>query len=247
MCAMRPRVVFVEDDASVRRFVGMALEDLDIDLVECSCAAQALQALAGGGVRLILTDLMMPGESGLELLDRLSRDPSLRGEARIAVFSAVADQAVRDQLERLVVWRILPKPASLAALEACVRDALADADAASPPPLAAAEAQVTDESDAIARHFEGNAALYTAFKRACCAQFPLDARAGDEACVAGDAESLRRIAHSLKTVLHSLGHPALGVLAQEVEQRAAGGELAAAARQWIPLRDGLHRLAATAQ
>ena len=31
----RPRVLLVEDDPSLRRFVRMALEELPIDLIEC--------------------------------------------------------------------------------------------------------------------------------------------------------------------------------------------------------------------
>lgn len=122
----RPRVILVEDDASVQRFVALALEDLPIDLVACDSVAAALAALAQAPACLVLTDLMLPGEPGQALVERLARDPALRGSARVAVFSAGLTPAVRDRLAGWDVWRLLSKPVSLAELEACVLDALKD-------------------------------------------------------------------------------------------------------------------------
>lgn len=61
----RPRVLLVEDDPSLRRFVALALDELDIQLLRCASVAEAVEVLSQGPVRLVLTDLMMPGESGL--------------------------------------------------------------------------------------------------------------------------------------------------------------------------------------
>ncbi|TXC67071.1 response regulator [Piscinibacter aquaticus] len=61
----RPRVLLVDDDPSIRRFVALALEDLDLELVEAGSVAQARERLAeGAGYALIVTDLMMPGRPG---------------------------------------------------------------------------------------------------------------------------------------------------------------------------------------
>jgi CheY-like chemotaxis protein len=84
----RPRVVCVDDDASIRRFVELALEDLPVELLTCADATTARELLRQGPVALLITDLMMPGESGFELLASLMADPALRGGALLAVFSA---------------------------------------------------------------------------------------------------------------------------------------------------------------
>jgi CheY-like chemotaxis protein len=126
----RPRVLLVEDDASVRRFVTLALEELPIELVACDSVAPALAELARAPACLVLTDLMLPGEPGESLVRRLAEDAVLRGPARVAVFSAGLTPEVRGRLAGLGVWRLLSKPVSLAELEGCVREALATPAAA---------------------------------------------------------------------------------------------------------------------
>jgi CheY-like chemotaxis protein len=91
----RPRVVCVDDDASIRRFVELALEDLPVELLTCADATTARELLRQGPVALLITDLMMPGESGFELLASLMADPALRGGALLAVFSAGLNATTR--------------------------------------------------------------------------------------------------------------------------------------------------------
>lgn len=135
--AALPRVLLVEDDATLRRFVAMALEDMPIDLVQCDAVAPALALLAQDPFVLVLTDLMMPGESGFDLLEHLHRTPALRGRARVAVLSAGLTPEVREQLADMEVWRMLSKPVSVGTLVACVQDAIeGNAEAAAPDGLA---------------------------------------------------------------------------------------------------------------
>lgn len=235
------RVVLVEDDASIRRLVALALEDLPVALVACADAAQARQALRDAPAALLLTDLMMPGESGLVLLQALAADPGLRGSARLAVFSAGVDETTRAALEALGVTRVLHKPASIAALQGLVTWALA---AASPPaaapvaPASAAEGQAA----AIEQHFAGDAALFRAFRESCLAQFAADVAAGDAALAAGDLPALRRLGHSLKSVLHTLGHAAPAAQAQALDAAAAAGTQADSAAHWQTLRVALREI-----
>ena len=84
----RPRVVFVDDDAALRRLAELSFEGMDVDLVLCDGAEAARAALRAGPADLLITDLMMPGETGIELLHSLVQAPALRGNARLAVFSA---------------------------------------------------------------------------------------------------------------------------------------------------------------
>lgn len=240
------RVLLVEDDPSIRRFVALALEESPIELLQCTSVAQALERLAEGGVALVITDLMLPGESGMGLVQRLAEAPALRRGALVAVYSAGITPTVREQLESMHVWRILSKPTSVLALDACVREALAawqPVGAQSAVPAAAvampADAMGVDEAAAVATHFAGNAALFTAYRASCLAQFPHDIEAGDTAVQAGDAHALRRLAHSLGTVLLTLGRPGDSVLARALESAAQAQGLQAAAPLWTNLRQRL--------
>lgn len=241
----RPRVVLVEDDPSVRRFVEMALEELPIELVSCADVAQARAALRLQRAALVITDLMLPGESGLSLIESLTNDPALRAGARIAVFSAGVSAAVQSQLDALAVWRVLSKPVSLAMLEACVQDAVSGVDDdrshLAPRPIPDQDAA----SDVVARHFEGDRELFEAYREACRRQFGADIEEGDRAERMADWPRLERLAHSLKTVLHTLGHAEEGDLARKLEGNARDAHAARARNGWEALRGALSKVIAS--
>lgn len=218
----RPRVLVVEDDASLRRWVEMVLEREPIELVVCADGSAALSELARGSFRLLVTDLMMPGVSGRELLRRLHAQPGLGGMPLRAVFSAGLDAGARRSLSGLGVWRWLHKPTPMADLLACIRDAVA---APQPPTPAARE-------DSMGRHFGGDEALFRTYRASCFEQFGHDAAAGDVALAAHDAAALRRLGHSLKTVLLTLGEADAEVAARALEAAAAAGDWAVLQRQW---------------
>lgn len=233
-----PRVLLVEDDPSLQHFVQLALEELPIELLTCATVDQALLELERAPVELLLTDLMLPGRSGLDLLMQLHREPALRAGARLAVFSAGLAPAVRQRLQALDVWRMLAKPCSIMALEACVRDALQALA-----PVQAAPASGPDVDALVSEGFGGNRALYEAFLASCLQQFAHDVAAGDLACQQGDAQALRRLAHSLKSVLLTLGHPQAAQQAGVLEARSEQSDWATARPLWQELRQRLQALA----
>lgn len=241
----RPRVLLVEDDASLRRFVALALEDLDhIELVQCDAVAPALELLAQGRFHLILIDLMLPGESGFDLLVHLHNAPALQGPARLAVLSAGLTPAVREQLAGRDVWRLLGKPVSVGTLIACVNDALQGGDA-TPAPAVHAVAQWRqggDRAHVIQEYFEGNQELFDAYRSACMAQFPQDIVEGDAAHGSGDLQALRRVAHSLKSVLLTLGYPMVSSQARALEETSHAGQLPPARVQWTVLRSAIEQV-----
>ena len=241
-----PKVLLVEDDSSIARFVQMALEELPIELVTCANVPDAMQTLHAGGVELIITDLMLPGESGIDLVQRLLQEPVQGRRIPVAVFSAGLTPPVREQLQAMKVWRMVSKPASVAELEACVTDALALV--AEPPANAPAtsttlaDEAADDEAQAIATHFAGDEFLFKAYRASCLQQFPADIRQGDAACTAQDWPALRRLAHSLATVLLTLGHPAQSVRARQLENAAAQPAPEAYVEHWRLLRAFLVQL-----
>lgn len=240
-----PRVLVVEDDAAVRRLVQLALEELPITLQLCADGHSALQALQQAPVQLLITDLMMPGLSGYELLERVVAAPALRQGARLVAFSAGLDAEARERLQALGVWRLLAKPVSLQALEDCVRQAVLAGDEPPSPevPAPPSPAEAADEAAAIATHFGGNAALFHAFRASCLLQFVQDVQAADAALAGSDAAALRRQAHSLKSALATLGQAGAAARARELETKALQADWPAAQAAWAPLRAALLGLA----
>jgi two-component system cell cycle response regulator len=66
----RARVVFVDDNRLIREIARDSLEDA-VDLECCADAEEALAALGREPADLVISDLNMPGMSGIELLDRV--------------------------------------------------------------------------------------------------------------------------------------------------------------------------------
>lgn len=230
----RPRVLLVEDDPSIRRFVALALEDLEIELLEAASLAEARQRLAAGPPQLLISDLMLPDGSGITLLQELAADPVRRGGARLVAFSAGITADKRAQLLALGVDEVLSKPVSLQALEDCVQRALAGAVAA--PAAAPALPSVVEQ------YFGGDQTLYAAYRASCLGQFALDRQQGDLAAAAGDLGALRRLAHSLKSVLLTLGHGEASRQAAALELTAESADAEAAQVGWTRLRSALTAL-----
>ena len=238
----RPRVLLVDDDASIRRFVALALDELDVTLIACASVAEALAVLREAPVQLLLTDLMMPGENGLDLLQHLSDEPALRGGALQVVFSAGLDAAARERLAGFDVWRQLSKPVSVVALEDCVRQGTQLAQPARQEAPTTEQALTESEQAAVVSHFGGDQALFLLFRASCIPQFALDLRQGDQAVGQGNAGALRLLAHSLKSVLATLGHEPLSELARQLEQSAEAADWATSQPLWARLRQGLAAL-----
>ena len=247
----RARVLLVEDDASIRRYVGMALRDLPLDLVEAGTLHAARQALASDSYALLLLDLMLPDGNGLALLAELQAEPTVRGPARTVVFSAGVSGAVRERVMALGAWQVLDKPVALAALVGCVEQALAGSDPPSPSPSPSTESALQRgegspamaRTAAIAAHFAGHAGLYDSFRAASVAQFDADIAEADAACLRPDLAALRRQAHNLKTVLLLLGAEDASAQARALENAAAGATtMTALLPLWQTLRSVVRSL-----
>lgn len=183
-----PRMLLLEDDPAVRRFVEIALDTLELELLPCATLAEAYSALERDPVQLVLTDMTLPDGSGLDLLQWLSE----RGMAcRTLVFSGSVDAALHQHLQDRGVWRVLTKPASVGSLVDAVGAALADLarETAAPPSSMPATA-----TDLVNKYFGGNQGLFVAFRQSCLDQFVEDLRMGDPAVQAQDSAGLRRIA-----------------------------------------------------
>lgn len=237
----RTRVLLVDDDPSIRRFVALALEELPIELVEAGSVSEAREQLAGGApFALIVTDLMMPDETGLDLLQHLADHPAQRAGARLAVFSAGLNAAMQAQLAGFDVWRQLSKPISVLELEDCVREATGEATGAGGASDTASGAGLGAGAEAAVRqHFAGDRALFLAYRASCITQFEADIRVGAAALARGDWPTLHRLAHSLKSVLATLGEAHGSAVARQLEEAAGRSDAAASRPLWQRLRDHL--------
>jgi two-component system, cell cycle sensor histidine kinase and response regulator CckA len=69
----RERVLLVEDEVAVRRLLSEMLSVLGYDVVAADCGAAAIECSAEGSFDVIVSDFIMPGMTGRELVDRLTQ------------------------------------------------------------------------------------------------------------------------------------------------------------------------------
>ncbi|MDQ5821016.1 MAG: response regulator [Actinomycetota bacterium] len=72
------RLLLVDDDAGFRSLLRATFEVLDIDVEEAENSAEALSAIRGRAPDVVVLDVQMPGQSGLELCRALKDDPRPR-------------------------------------------------------------------------------------------------------------------------------------------------------------------------
>src|SRR5688572_27456518 len=120
------RIWVVDDDRSVRFVLATALRDAGYAVDGFDSAASALQALsARGAPDLLFTDVRMPGDDGLALLDKLKlAHPQLP----VIVMSAYTDIASTASAFRGGAHEFLSKPFDLDDAVALAARALGDRD-----------------------------------------------------------------------------------------------------------------------
>jgi DNA-binding response OmpR family regulator len=66
-------ILLVEDEESVRRFIRTLLQSSGYAVIDAASGDEALSIVAarGGGIRLLITDVVMPRMSGRELAEKV--------------------------------------------------------------------------------------------------------------------------------------------------------------------------------
>lgn len=82
-----PHLLVVDDDARLRELLRRYLSDSGFRVTTAANAAEARSKLAGFAFDLVVLDVMMPGESGIELTRVLRRD----GETAVLLLTAMAE------------------------------------------------------------------------------------------------------------------------------------------------------------
>jgi excisionase family DNA binding protein len=94
-----PRVLIVDDDAGLRRYVRASLENEGYSVREASSAQEGLAALEEEPPDLILLDVMMPRVDGWEML-RLVHERHGVGSIPVIMFSGRVDESAEEAATR---------------------------------------------------------------------------------------------------------------------------------------------------
>jgi FixJ family two-component response regulator len=115
------RVLLVEDDDSVRKSMVRLLNSLGVSTASYESAEALLAVGLGAGDTCVVSDLKLPGISGLQLLAELRQRGCLQP---VILMTAYDSSTIRKVAEYYDVAAYLPKPLSGATLLAAIRTAI---------------------------------------------------------------------------------------------------------------------------
>lgn len=119
------RILVIEDDEDLARLVRMVLEREGFEVSTAVNAVEALGKIEAEQPAAIVADVMMPGASGVTLLEHLRGRPETR-DLPVLVYTGSGDDDVRRSVEAAGGTRYLTKPAPAAQLVGTLRDLLGE-------------------------------------------------------------------------------------------------------------------------
>ena len=117
----KPRILVVDDDESLRRVTEVQLEQEGYAVTTAADGEQALKALAESLQDLVITDLKMPGLTGVDLLRRIRE---LYPEVVVILVTAFGSVDSAVEAMKLGAYDYLTKPVNSDALRLLVSRAL---------------------------------------------------------------------------------------------------------------------------
>lgn len=117
----KKRILVVDDHASARQSVADVLGCAGYEVAMCGSAVEALNYLGENSVDVVVTDLQMPGMTGLEFIEEIGRR---RLPLQVLMITAHASVATAVEAMRLGAFDYLEKPFDVEKLEQAVSRAV---------------------------------------------------------------------------------------------------------------------------
>jgi len=93
---MSKKILAVDDSKTMRDMVSFTLKGAGYDVLVADDGVNALSALVGENVDLIITDVNMPNMNGIELVQKLRGDPRFRATP-ILILTTESDDGIKQQ------------------------------------------------------------------------------------------------------------------------------------------------------
>ncbi len=116
-----PHLLIVEDESTTSWALAEGLSDDGFSIDTFRTAEDAQRWLRRGSSDLVITDLRLPGLSGIEFAQRLSRG---RHAQPVILLSAYSLDGLEDEIEAAGIVDVFAKPFQIDALRRSVRRAL---------------------------------------------------------------------------------------------------------------------------
>jgi two-component system, OmpR family, alkaline phosphatase synthesis response regulator PhoP len=117
------RILVVDDEPGIGPLVSMCLENLEVEVLAASGLEDTLDKAQEAAVGLVLLDLALGEEDGLEILPRLRADPALRD---VPIVAFTAHDSRRAEALEVGVDSFLARPFSTVELQSTVQRYVGD-------------------------------------------------------------------------------------------------------------------------
>ena len=104
---IRPTVLVIDDEANIRQLLRTIFEEGGYTVIEAINGREALAKMSGHDIKLVVTDLVMPEQEGLETIQTLRRRFP---EVKILAISGAFAGSYLKMAGQLGADRVLPKP-----------------------------------------------------------------------------------------------------------------------------------------
>lgn len=121
--SLRPKILVVDDEESVRTLVGKALVDAKYEVDTAADGSAALDQLRAADYDLLITDLKMPGMDGLTVIREVRRHQT---DLPIVIITGYSTEASAIEALNLGVTGYLTKPFRLPRILAVTARALGE-------------------------------------------------------------------------------------------------------------------------
>ncbi|MDD2583229.1 MAG: sigma-54 dependent transcriptional regulator, partial [Desulfuromonadaceae bacterium] len=118
---MKIRILVVDDELSMREFLSILLEREGYDVSVAASAAEALRMMESALFDLVLSDVNMPGLSGIELLRRIK---ALSPETAVLMLTAFSTSEQAVEAMKLGAYDYICKPFKNEEIKQLVKNAL---------------------------------------------------------------------------------------------------------------------------
>lgn len=108
---MMKRILLAEDEEVLRMLVVDTLEDEDYEVDEAADGMEAVQLLESNTYDLIILDYMMPGYTGLEIIEKI-QSSEIKNQGKILMLSAKSQQFEQERILEAGADYFMSKPFS---------------------------------------------------------------------------------------------------------------------------------------
>ncbi|WP_126246734.1 response regulator transcription factor [Chitinophaga rhizosphaerae] len=112
------KILIAEDDNLIRKTIEIKLAKDGYEIISCSEGNQALESIRSEKPDIVLTDIMLPSVSGLEIVSAIKQEGS---PIKVIVLSTMGQENIVEEAFRLGADDYMTKPFSLTELSIRVK------------------------------------------------------------------------------------------------------------------------------